>query len=88
MVYHCRCKVTGALKKYPRQNAQRRENIITLEDTGMVNAKGEPIKVRTKKAVSELTYTEWYKSKGGTEAEQVWWAEEKKSKKEAAKHEK
>ena len=84
MVYHCRCKVTGALVKYPRQNAIRRENIITLEDTGMVNAKGKPIKVRTKKAVSEMTYTEWYKAKGGTEKEQMWWAEERKHKKEAA----
>ena len=26
MVYHCRCKVTGALVKYPRQNAMRRDN--------------------------------------------------------------
>ena len=47
----------------------------------MVNAKGEPIKVRTKKAVSEVTYTEWYKAKGGTEAEQMWWTEECKRKK-------
>nr|DAD74932.1 MAG TPA: minor capsid protein [Siphoviridae sp. ctHpc10] len=50
MVYHCRCKVTGALVKYPRQNAQRRDNT-------------------TKKVTSDLTYTEWYKAKGGTEAE-------------------
>ena len=33
-----------------------------------------------------MDYTEWYKSKGGTEAEQMWWAEERKRKKEAAKH--
>ena len=79
--------MTGTLVKYPRQNAQRRENIITLEDTGMVNAKGKPIKVRTKKAVSEMTYTEWYKAKGGTEKEQMWWAEERKRRKESTKNE-
>lgn len=87
MVYHCRCKLSSALVKYPRQNAIRRENIITLEDTGMVNAKGKPIKVRTKKAVSEMTYTEWYKAKGGTEKEQMWWAEERKRRKESSKNE-
>ena len=26
MVYHCRCKLTAALLKYPRQNAMRRDN--------------------------------------------------------------
>lgn len=59
MVYHCRCKVTGALVKYPRQNAHRRDNT-------------------TKEVTSDLTYTEWYKAKGGTEKEQMWWAEEAK----------
>ena len=62
MVYHCRCKVTGALVKYPRQNAMRRDNT-------------------TKEVTSNLTYTEWYKAKGGTEKEQMWWAEERKRKK-------
>ena len=57
MVYHCRCKVTGALVKYPRQNAMRRDNT-------------------TKEVTSDLTYTEWYKAKGGTEAEQLWRAKE------------
>jgi hypothetical protein len=66
MVYHCRCKLTGALVKYPRQDAARRDN-VTKERTG------------------HLTYTEWYKAKGGTEAEQMWRAEEKKRKKEAAR---
>ena len=47
----------------------------------MVNAKGKPIKVAVKKAVSAMDYTEWYKAKGGTEAEQMWWAEERKRKK-------
>lgn len=27
MVYHCRCKLTSALVKYPRRNAMRRDNI-------------------------------------------------------------
>ena len=68
MVYHCRCKVTGELVKYPRQNAMRRDNT-------------------TKDVTSDLTYTEWYKAKGGTEKEQMWWAEERKRRKESAKNE-
>nr|DAP44549.1 MAG TPA: minor capsid protein [Caudoviricetes sp.] len=68
MVYHCRCKVTGALVKYPRQNSQRRDNT-------------------TKEVTSDLTYTEWYKAKGGTEAEQMWWAKERKRRKESSKNE-
>ena len=68
MVYHCRCKVTGALVKYPRQNAQRRDNT-------------------TKNVTSDLTYTEWYKAKGGTEAEQMWWAEKRKRRKESSQGE-
>ena len=36
----------------------------------------------SKETVPEMTYTEWYKAKGGTEAEQMWWAEERKRKKE------
>lgn len=80
MVYHCRCVLSSALGKYPRQNAMQRENIVTYEDTGMVNAKGKPITVAVKKTVADMTYTEWYKSKGGTEAEQMWWAEERKRK--------
>lgn len=63
MVYHCRCKLTGALVKYPRQNAQRRDNT-------------------TKEVTSDLNYTEWYKAKGGTEAEQMWRAKEHKRKRE------
>lgn len=62
MVYHCRCKLSSALKKYPRQNAMRRDNV-------------------TKEVTPDVTYTEWYKAKGGTEAEQMWWAEERKRKK-------
>lgn len=27
MVYHCRCKLTSALVKYPRRNAMRRDNV-------------------------------------------------------------
>lgn len=69
MVYHCRCKLTSALVKYPRQTAARRDNV-------------------TKAVTSDLTYTEWYKAKGGTEAEQMWWAKERKRRKESAKHEK
>ena len=69
MVYHCRCKVTGALVKYPRKDAMRRDNT-------------------TKEVTSDLTYTEWYKAKGGTEAEQMWRTEERKRRKESAKHEK
>lgn len=68
MVYHCRCKVTGAMVKYPRQNAMRRDNV-------------------TKAATSDLTYTEWYKAKGGTEKEQMWWAEERKRRKESPQNE-
>ena len=69
MVYHCRCKLTSALVKYPRQTAARRDIV--------------------KKAVTyDLTYTGWYKAKGGTEAEQMWWAKERKRRKESAKHEK
>ena len=62
MVYHCRCKLSSALVKYPRQNAQRRDNT-------------------TKETTSDLTYTEWYKAKGGTEKEQMWRAGERKGKK-------
>jgi hypothetical protein len=69
MVYHCRCKVTGVLVKYPRKDAMRRDNT-------------------TKEVTSDLTYTEWYKAKGGTEAEQMWRTEERKRRKESAKHEK
>ena len=87
MVYHCRCVLSSALSKYPRQNAMQRESIVTYEDTGMVNAKGKPIKVAVKKAVPAMTYTEWYKSKGGKEAEQMWWAEERKRRKESSKNE-
>ena len=68
MVYHCRCKVTGALVKYPRQNAMRRDNT-------------------TKNVTSDLTYTEWYKAKGGTEKEQMWWSNERKRRKESTKNE-
>ena len=62
MVYHCRCKLSSALKKYPRQNAMRRDNV-------------------TKEVTPDVTYTEWYRAKGGTEAEQMWWTEERKRKK-------
>lgn len=68
MVYHCRCKLTSALVKYPRQNAMRRDNT-------------------TKEVTSDLTYTEWYKAKGGTEAEQMWRAKERKRRKEGSKNE-
>lgn len=68
MVYHCRCKLSSALVKYPRQAAALRDNI-------------------TKAATSDLTYTEWYKAKGGTEAEQMWWAEKRKRRKESSKNE-
>lgn len=61
MVYHCRCKLSSALVKYPRQNAARRDNV-------------------TKEVTGDITYTEWYKSKGGTEAEQMWWAKERERK--------
>ena len=36
----------------------------------------------SKETVPEMTYTEWYKAKGGTEAEQMWRTNEKKRKKE------
>lgn len=62
MVYHCRCKLSSALTRYPRQNAARRDNV-------------------TKDTVPDQTYTEWYKAKGGTEAEQMWWAKERERKK-------
>ncbi len=39
----------------------------------------------SKETVPEMTYTEWYKAKGGTEVEQMWWTEERKHRKEAAK---
>lgn len=61
MVYHCRCKLSGALGKYPRQNAMQRDNV-------------------TKKVTPVMDYTEWYKAKGGKDAEQMWWAEERKRK--------
>ena len=35
----------------------------------------------TKEVTPVMDYNEWYKSKGGTEAEQMWWAEERKRKK-------
>ena len=69
MVYHCRCVLSSALGKYPRQNAMQRDNV-------------------TKETTPVMDYTEWYKSKGGKEAEQMWWAEERKRRKESAKHEK
>ena len=62
MVYHCRCKLSSVLAKYPRQNADRRDNV-------------------TKEVTGDMTYTEWYKAKGGTEAEQMWWAKERERKK-------
>ena len=67
MVYHCRCVLSSALGKYPRQNAMQRDNV-------------------TKEVTPVMDYTEWYKAKGGTEAEQMWWAEERKQRKESAKH--
>lgn len=36
----------------------------------------------SKETVPKMTYTEWYKAKGGTEAEQMWQAGERKRKKE------
>ena len=63
MVYHCRCVLSSALGKYPRQNAMQRDNV-------------------TKETTPVMDYTEWYKSKGGKEKEQMWWAEERKRKKE------
>lgn len=68
MVYHCRCVLSSALGKYPRQNAMQRDNV-------------------TKETAPVMDYTEWYKSKGGKEAEQMWWAEERKRRKENAKNE-
>ena len=62
MVYRCRCKLSSALVRYPRQNTARRDNV-------------------TKDTVPDQTYTEWYKAKGGTEAEQMWWAKERERKK-------
>ena len=82
MVYHCRCRLSTELTKYPRVNASRRENVVTVEDSGLTDETGRPIMVRTKKTVKDMTYTEWYQSKGGTEAEQMWWAEERKRRKE------
>ena len=61
MVYHCRCVLSSALGKYPRQNAMQRDNV-------------------TKETAPVMDYTEWYKSKGGKEKEQMWWAEERKRK--------
>ena len=66
MVYHCRCVLSSALGKYPRQNAMQRDNV-------------------TKETTPVMDYTEWYKSKGGKEAEQMWWAEERKRRKENGK---
>ena len=39
----------------------------------------------TKETTPVMDYTEWYKSKGGKEAEQMWWAEERKRRKENGK---
>lgn len=61
MVYHCRCVLSSALGKYPRQDAMQRDNV-------------------TKETTPVMDYTEWYKSKGGKEKEQMWWAEERKRK--------
>lgn len=85
MVYHCRCKVTGALVKYPRQNARQIDNVPVVEDSGKVDEKGRPIMVRVKKTTPVMDYTEWYKAKGGKEKEQMWWAEERKRRKENGK---
>lgn len=63
MVYHCRCKLSSALVKYPRQNAARRDNT-------------------TKEVTGDMSYTEWYKAKGGAEAEQMWQGKEREQKKE------
>ena len=88
MVYHCRCVLSSALGKYPRQNARQIDNVPVVEDRGKVDEKGRPIMVRVKKTTPVMDYTEWYKSKGGKEKEQMWWAEERKRRKESAKHEK
>lgn len=83
MVYHCRCVLSSALGKYPRQNARQIDNVPVVEDSGKVDEKGRPIMARVKKTTPVMDYTEWYKSKGGKEKEQMWWAEERKRKKEA-----
>nr|DAH35982.1 MAG TPA: minor capsid protein [Caudoviricetes sp.] len=82
MVYHCRCVLSSALGKYPRQNARQIDNVPVVEDSGKVDEKGRPIMVRVKKTTPVMDYTEWYKSKGGKEKEQMWWAEERKRRKE------
>lgn len=41
----------------------------------------------TKEVTPVMDYTEWYKSKGGKEKEQMWWTEERKLRKESAKNE-
>lgn len=41
----------------------------------------------TKEVTPVMDYNEWYKSKGGKESEQMWWAEERKRRKESAKNE-
>lgn len=81
MVYHCRCVLSSALGKYPRQNARQIDNVPVVEDSGKVDEKGRPIMVRVKKTTPVMDYTEWYKAKGGKEAEQMWLAEERKRKK-------
>ena len=81
MVYHCRCVLSSALGKYPRQNARQIDNVPVVEDSGKVDEKGRPIMVRVKETTPVMDYTEWYKSKGGKEKEQMWWAEEHKRKK-------
>lgn len=75
MVYHCRCTLTANLLRYPDQNAMRRENVSTLNTDDPEHPYYE------KKLVKNQTYTEWYKSKGGTEAEQMWWTKERERKK-------
>ena len=80
MVYHCRCVLSSALGKYPRQNARQIDNVPVVEDSGKVDEKGRPIMARVKKNTPVMDYTEWYKSKGGKEKEQMWWAEERKRK--------
>ena len=87
MVYHCRCVLSSALGKYPRKNARQINNVPVVEDSGKVDEKGRPIMVRVKKTTPVMDYTEWYKSKGGKEKEQMWRAEERKRRKESAKNE-
>lgn len=41
----------------------------------------------TKETTPVMDYTEWYKSKGGKEKEQMWWPEERKRRKESVKNE-